>query len=311
MTTTAVPTTTTRRRRAVARGLVPLAAVGALAAIPSVAAAGPSFPTAADDASGLMIRSNPNDAGSRIGKVPSGASVEVLCQTTGPSVSDRKYGTTTIWDRISYGGTTGYVTDLYVLSNQDRIAGVGSCDDGAPAGPIGSGLPPTPAPGPGAAARPSWVPAQYWPTIQAAAAKEGLDARLLAAQLKIESNFRPTVCSEAGACGIAQFLPSTWKQSWNPNRGVAKGYDSPAYAIPSQARFMHRLLDTARTKDPAAIRARVARRSDVPRSTLNAIDFGDRYQLALMAYHGGWDLSGWGPRTAKYPVNIVAQSRKG
>ena len=286
-------------RRRTCRRVAPLAAVLALAVVPSTASAGPVFPTAADDATGLVMHAAASSTSPRVGNVPAGASVEVLCQTSGSRVSDPKYGASSLWDQVRYNGSTGFVTDLYVLSGQDRIAGVGACDNA-----------PTP-PGGGTAQRPSWVPAQYWPMLTSAAAKEGLDVRMLAAQLKIESNFRPTVCSEAGACGIAQFLPQTWRGSWNPHRNQSKGYNNPTYAIPAQARYMHDRLVTARSKDAAAIRARMARRRDIPASTLNAINFRDPYQIALMAYHGGWDLSGWGPRTAKYPVNISAQARLG
>lgn len=41
------------------------------------------------------------------------------------------------------------------------------------------------------------------------AKKYNLSALAIAAQLKAESNFSPTVTSYAGACGIAQFMPST------------------------------------------------------------------------------------------------------
>ena len=284
---------------AVLRRLAPAIAIAAaIAALPAVANAGPVFPTAADDPTGLVMHERPDAGSPRTGKVPSGAQVEVLCQTEGTSQSDPKYGTSNLWDQVKNlaDGRVGFVTDLYVLSNQDRIAGVPPC-----------GAAPPPPPG---AAAPGWVPAQYWTLIQDAGAKEGLDPRLLAGQLMIESRFRPTVCSEAGACGIAQFLPQTWRGKWNPYRGEPKGYLDPPFAIPAQARFMKNLLQTSRTKDGGAIKSRMSKRSDIPRATLNAINFGDPYQLALMAYHAGWDLSGWGPRTAKYPVNITNQARQ-
>jgi uncharacterized protein YraI len=300
-------TLTHQTRRRTAGILVPFAAALAAAAMPAAASAGPVFPTASDDPSGLVMHATPSRDGARVGRIPAGGSVEVLCQTTGSQESDPKYGTSSIWDQVKFtgDGTVGFVTDLYVLSNQDHIAGVGACGGAAPAPGPG------PAPGPSDGARPSWVPAQYWPILTGAAAKEGLNARLLAAQLKIESQFRTSVCSESGACGIAQFLPSTWQGSWNPYRDQAgpKGYNNPTFAIPAQARYMHLRLATARTKNAGAIRARLARRKDVPAATLNAINFNDPYQIALMSYHGGWDLEGWGPRTSKYPVNIVAQAR--
>jgi uncharacterized protein YraI len=273
----------------------------ALAVMPATALAGPVFPTAHDDATGLSMHSAPNESSPRVGRVPAGGSVEVLCQVNGQRESDPKYGTSTLWDSVQYGGVTGYVTDLYVLTNVDRIAGVPTCGSGAPAPPSTS-IP----------AKPSWVPAQYWPKLIQSAVLYRLDPHLLAAQLRIESGFRPTICSNQGACGIAQFLPSTFRQSWNVYRNAcgSKGYLNPNCAIPAQALMMSRLRNDPRSANGAAIRARMARRSDVPASVLAQINFADRYQVALMAYHAGWDLSGWGPKTARYPVNIVAQARR-
>jgi uncharacterized protein YraI len=276
-----------------------IAAFVALAALPAAAHAGPVFPTAADDPTGLVMHRGPDAGSPRVGKVPSGGKVEVLCQTDGTSQSDPKYGTSTLWDQVKNvaDGSVGFVTDLYVLTNQDRVPGVPPCGGQQPPPPPGAG-------------KPGWVPPQYWTLIQDAAVKERLDPRLLAGQLWVESKFNPTICSEAGACGIAQFRPGTWRQGWNPYRGQAKGYLDPRFAIPAQARMMHNLLDSARSKDGAAIKARMARRSDIPRERLDRINFGDPYQLALMAYHAGWDLSGWGPRTANYPLNITDKARQ-
>jgi transglycosylase-like protein with SLT domain len=273
----------------------------ALALLPAAASAGPVFPTAHDDESGLTMHAAPNETSARVGRVPAGASVEVLCQASGQRETDPKYGASTLWDNVRYAGVTGYVTDLYVLTNVDRIPGVPTC---------GAGGSPPPPPSSSIPARPSWVPAQYWPKIIQSGILRGIDPRLLAAQLRIESGFRPTICSGQGACGIAQFLPGTWRQSWNVYRDScgSRGYLNPNCAIPAQALLMQRLRNDSRSANGAAIRARMARRSDVPRDVLNRINFADRYQVALMAYHAGWDLSGFGPKTARYPVNIVAQA---
>jgi Bacterial SH3 domain len=124
----------------------------ALAVMPATALAGPVFPTAHDDETGLTMHSAPNETSPRVGRVPAGASVEVLCQVDGQRESDPKYETSTLWDSVSYGGVTGYVTDLYVLTNVDRIPGVPTCGATAP--------PPSSIP-----AKPSWVPARYWPKL--------------------------------------------------------------------------------------------------------------------------------------------------
>jgi len=70
---------------------------------------------------------------------------------------------------------------------------------------------PTPAPGAGGSVTMGnvSVPSQYAGTIEQAAAANGIPPSLLAALVKHESEFEPTVVSSAGAEGIAQFMPST------------------------------------------------------------------------------------------------------
>jgi soluble lytic murein transglycosylase-like protein len=64
----------------------------------------------------------------------------------------------------------------------------------------------------------SWAPslpaeAQPWiPPIQAIAAEEGLDPRLLASLVWIESRFDPAAISPKGAVGLAQVMPDTAKE---------------------------------------------------------------------------------------------------
>ncbi len=53
------------------------------------------------------------------------------------------------------------------------------------------------------------VPAQYASTIEHAASANGIPSSLLAALIAQESGFNPSAVSEAGARGIAQFMPST------------------------------------------------------------------------------------------------------
>lgn len=50
---------------------------------------------------------------------------------------------------------------------------------------------------------------QYLPQIYAIADQYGIDRGIALAQIKQESGCRPGVCSGAGACGIAQFMPTT------------------------------------------------------------------------------------------------------
>lgn len=57
------------------------------------------------------------------------------------------------------------------------------------------------------------VPAIYTPVIREAAQRCPLvSERVLAAQIAAESSWNPDAVSPAGAQGIAQFMPSTWKQ---------------------------------------------------------------------------------------------------
>lgn len=83
---------------------------------------------------------------------------------------------------------------------------------------------------------PSFVPAAYRAPLLGAAAKWGVSASLLAAQLMAESNFDPAAVSPAGAQGIAQFIPSTAAAY-----GLADPFD-PAAAIGAQAHLMSDLL---------------------------------------------------------------------
>lgn len=57
------------------------------------------------------------------------------------------------------------------------------------------------------------VPATYTPVIRAAAERcPQVPVRILAAQIAAESSWDPSAISPAGAQGIAQFMPGTWKQ---------------------------------------------------------------------------------------------------
>jgi hypothetical protein len=72
----------------------------------------------------------------------------------------------------------------------------------------------------------------------AAAGCPALTESLLAAQLKQESNFDPRAVSSAGAQGIAQFMPGTWR-GWGKDEngnGTASAFE-PEDAIPAAARF--------------------------------------------------------------------------
>jgi hypothetical protein len=83
---------------------------------------------------------------------------------------------------------------------------------------------------------PDFVPEQFAPMLSRAAQRWNVSATLLAAQLYAESGFNPFAVSEAGAQGIAQFMPGT---------AAAMGLDDPfdaAQAIDAQAHLMRDLL---------------------------------------------------------------------
>lgn len=110
------------------------------------------------------------------------------------------------------------------------------------------------------------TPYQEW--IDAAARTcPGLPAPLLAAQLQQESGFNPDAQSGAGAQGIAQFEPGTWK-TWGVDangNGVTSPLEPPD-AITAQGRFMCDLLHKAKA-------------SGYP---------GNPLGLALAGYNAGW-----------------------
>ena len=100
---------------------------------------------------------------------------------------------------------------------------------------------------------PITIPAQYADLIKEATTRcPAISEELFAAQLHAESSFNPMAESPAGAQGIAQFMPYTWKHYgidgdddgladvWNPvdaihsaarmnciNRKLVKGLDGP------------------------------------------------------------------------------------
>jgi Transglycosylase SLT domain/D-alanyl-D-alanine carboxypeptidase len=87
-------------------------------------------------------------------------------------------------------------------------------------------------------ALPSYVPARFAPAFRRAAQRWSVSAALLAAQARRESGFDPTARSDAGALGIAQFMPATAH-----TYGLRDPFD-PDAAIDAQAHHMRDLLRT-------------------------------------------------------------------
>jgi soluble lytic murein transglycosylase-like protein len=82
----------------------------------------------------------------------------------------------------------------------------------------------------------AFVPPRYAPAISRAAQRWSVSGALLAAQLYVESHFNPFARSDAGAQGIAQFMPGTAAAY-----GLADPFDADR-AIDAQAHLMRDLL---------------------------------------------------------------------
>jgi hypothetical protein len=83
---------------------------------------------------------------------------------------------------------------------------------------------------------PGYVPPAYRSWVATAAKSTGLPASLIAAQINDESGFDPTVTSSAGAEGIAQFEPGTFKEY-----GTGDPYN-PSDALGAYTNMMNALL---------------------------------------------------------------------
>ncbi|MFC5724865.1 NlpC/P60 family protein [Streptomyces gamaensis] len=187
-------------------------------------------------------------------------------------------------------GAGAALTALFVL-----IVGVAiqaTTSDTASANPYSGAI--------GGGLKPGSVPAQFAVWIEkAAGACPGLPAPVLAAQLEAESNFNPNAQSSAGAQGIAQFIPSTWKTYGTDanGNGVNSPFDPPD-AITAQGRYMCELLHDAQ-------------KSGFP---------GEPVELALAGYNAGWGAvtryrgvpprSFAGGQTYDYVRSIMAAARK-
>ncbi|HJV39995.1 MAG TPA: lytic transglycosylase domain-containing protein [Geothrix sp.] len=87
------------------------------------------------------------------------------------------------------------------------------------------------------------------PLIEAAAKAYGYDTALLAAQAHQESAFNPKAVSKAGAMGLMQFMPATWKE-WGNGRDP---FD-PEASADAGIRYMQMLLQRYRgAADPEAL----------------------------------------------------------
>lgn len=83
---------------------------------------------------------------------------------------------------------------------------------------------------------PGYVPKPYRGWVSTAAQQTGMPPAVIAAQINTESGFDPNVTSAAGAQGIAQFEPGTWK-----TYGKGSAYN-PSAALPAYIKYMNTLL---------------------------------------------------------------------
>ena len=102
----------------------------------------------------------------------------------------------------------------------------------------------------------------WYQHIQAAAKAHGVDAHLLQAVMKVESNFDPYVVSRAGAIGLMQIMPAT-AAGFIGLRGTKQSLSQqlmdPAINVHAGALYLRSLMDT----------------------------FSQRVDLALAAYNAG------------------------
>jgi membrane-bound lytic murein transglycosylase MltF len=94
----------------------------------------------------------------------------------------------------------------------------------------------------------------------------GVDWRLVKAQLFQESRLDPQAKSHAGAMGIAQFMPATWKEIAAEMGMQNQRPTNPGAAIPACCFYMSKLLHKWSANRPTV----------------------DRYCLALASYNAGF-----------------------
>lgn len=123
---------------------------------------------------------------------------------------------------------------------------------------------------------------QYEAQIRATAIRYGINPDIAVAQIMQESGCRPLVCSSAGACGIAQFMPGTAQQYGLTDRTNVQA------SLDAWGRYMSDLLSR----------------------------FGGDYRLALAGYHSGAGAAQkalnnckGNPKTCGYVNSILGSAR--
>lgn len=114
---------------------------------------------------------------------------------------------------------------------------------------------------------------QYDDFFEKAAKTYDLPVDLLKAHGKVESQFNPNAVSPAGAEGIMQIMPANKKAL-----GLTNSFD-PEQNIMAGAKLIRQNID----------------------------HYNGDVGKAILAYHGGYDESQWGPKTNAYGQNVVGQ----
>ena len=100
-------------KRSLARALVFLVGLASLSAISGEAYAAPTGKVIANPS--VVLRSGPSTSHAAQGTIPYGAQVEIHCTSRGSWVTG-EYGATNLWNKVSYGGRTGFVTDAFLYT---------------------------------------------------------------------------------------------------------------------------------------------------------------------------------------------------
>ena len=134
------------------------------------------------------------------------------------------------------------------------------------------------------------VPEEYVEDVKKASKESGIPASILAAQIEQESQWNPKACSGAGACGIAQFIPSTWEK-YSHGASTNDGHAG----IRAQGEYMRDLMETVAGVSKSAGKSQT--------------------DLALAAYNAGEGavLSNHGippyPETTEYVEKITGNAK--
>jgi hypothetical protein len=69
---------------------------------------------------GVVIRDSASGSGNALGSIPTGSMVGVLCKVVGETITG-PYGPDSSWDRVTFNGVSGYVTDEWIDTEQDEF----------------------------------------------------------------------------------------------------------------------------------------------------------------------------------------------